>query len=246
MAVYDRPMSPSSINTYLQCPYTFYLKYIKGIKFESNDAGAFGSSIHKVNEMFWPEYKKNSDILEAMQASVNGYWNREIDDGYADVAQTCLNNFMGIIQENPRMVPLHTELRCENPKNNTVAIIDVVYPHKIVDYKTSTQYTIKPKYPNVIQAVMCSQNLKDCMGLDVKNVEFQYLRTRKYQYVDVTSELIEEVDSIIKQIREKIAEDRFPKNDKGCWFCDYKLICAAEKRSLDKYNKRLTEKICLK
>jgi CRISPR/Cas system-associated exonuclease Cas4 (RecB family) len=121
----------------------------------------------------------------------------------------------------------------------------VVYPHKIVDYKTSTQYTIKPKQPNIIQATMCSRNLKDCFGLDVVRVEFQYLRFKKYQYVDVTSELISSVDSVIEEVREGIANDKFPKNDKACWFCDYKLICAAEKKARDKQNKRLEVRKCL-
>ena len=214
------------------------------MKFESEGAGAFGSAIHKVNEMFWGEYKQNSNPLEAMSASLDKYWNRQIDEEYTDTARTCLYNFISIIQENPTMMPLHTEIRCENPINNTVAIVDVVYPHKIVDYKTSTQYTVKPKQPNIIQAVMCNQNLKQCTGLDVSRVEFQYLRFKKYQYVDVTSELIDDMNETIAEVREGIANDVFPKNEKGCWFCDYKLICKAEKRALEKYNKKIEVRSC--
>lgn len=240
MAVYERPMSPSSINTYLECAYRFYLRYIQGLKFESGVAAEFGSSIHKINEMFWSEYKKNPNILEAMNASIDTYWNREIREEYADSANTCINNFMAIVGENPTITPLHTELRCENPENNTVAIVDVIYPHKIVDYKTSTQYTVKPKQPNIIQAVLCSQNLKQCTGLDVRRVEFQYLRFKKYQYVDVTSELIGEVAQIIDEVREGISGDKFPKNEKSCWYCDYKIICKKEKE----YIKKQEEKVC--
>ncbi len=246
MAVYKKPLSPSSINKYRTCAYSFYLRYIYGLKFESGDAADLGKSVHKVNEMFWPEYKKNPDILTAMKASVDSYWDPKIDEEYSGVARTCLDNFMSIVQENPAMIPLYTELKCENPDNNTVAIIDVVYPHKIVDYKTSTQYTIKPKEPNIIQAVMCSQNLKRCEGLDVQRIEFQYLRFKKYQYVDVTSQLIEETNQIINQVRDGISNDIFPKNEKSCWFCDYKLVCKAEKRMLDKQNSKLVEKKCLK
>ena len=246
MAIYDKPLSPSSINKYLQCAYSFYLRYIYGLKFESGDAADLGKSVHKVNEMFWPEYKKNPDILTAMKASVDTYWDRKVDEEYEGVARTCLDNFMSIIQENPQMIPLHTELRCENPANNTVAIIDVVYPHKIVDYKTSTQYTIKPKQPNIIQAVLCSQNLFACTELDVRRVEFQYLRYKKYQYVDVTPQLIEEVGGTIDQVREGIKHDVFPKNEKSCWFCDYKLICKAEKKVQEKESKKLKERSCSK
>ncbi len=244
MAIYDNPLSPSSINLYLRCSYAFYLRYIYGLKLESGDAADLGKNIHKVNEMFWPEYKKNPDILEAMKASVDTYWDPKVDEEYAGVVRTCLDHFMAIIQENPKMIPLHTELRCENPANNTVAIIDVVYPHKIVDYKTSTQYTIKPKEPNIIQAVLCSQNLFACTGLDVKRIEFQYLRFKKYQYVDVIPKLIEEVDEIINKVRDGIAADNFPRNEKSCWFCDYKLVCAAEKKAKIKEHKRYENKSC--
>jgi CRISPR/Cas system-associated exonuclease Cas4 (RecB family) len=242
MAIYDRLLSPSSINLYLSCPYEFYLKYIKDIKFESGDAALFGSSVHKVNEKFWPEYKKNSDILTAMKASVDTYWDPKVNEEYVGAARTCLDNFMAIVGENPAMVPLYTELRCENTVNNTVAIIDVVYPHKIVDYKTSTQYTKSPKQPNIIQAVMCSQNLKECFGLDVKHIEFQYLRFKKYQVVDATSELVEEVNQIIEQVREGIVSDKFPKNEKSCFFCQYSLICRAEKKLSDKQSKSTRKK----
>ncbi len=244
MSEYLNPLSPSSINMFLSCPYSFKLKYIDNFKFPSGEAALFGSSIHKTAEMFWPEYKKNPDILEAMKASVDTHWNPKIDEEYVGVARTCLDHFMSIVQENPKMIPLHTELRCENPANNTVAIIDVVYPHKIVDYKTSTQYTIKPKEPNIIQAVLCSQNLLACTGLDVKRIEFQYLRFKKYQYVDVTPELIEEVDKTINKVRDGIATDNFPKNEKSCWFCDYKLVCAAEKKAKIKEHKRYENKSC--
>lgn len=244
MSEYNRPLSPSSINNYLDCGYRFYLHYIKGIKFESGDAAAFGSSVHKVNEMFWPEYKKNPNITEAMNASINTHWDGKVGEEYTDAAHICLNNFMAIVGENPTIVPLYTELRCENPVNNSVVIIDTVFSARIVDYKTSTQYTVKAKQPNVIQAVMCSQNLKECFGLDVPKVEFWYLRFRKYQVVNVTSKLIEEVAQIIDGVREGIATDKFPKNEKSCFFCDYSSICRAEKKIMEKYNKKIEVKKC--
>ena len=139
---------------------------------------------------------------------------------------------------------MYTELRCENPVKNTVAIIDTVFPSRIVDYKTSTQYTQKPKQPNIIQAIMCSQNLKECFGLDIPKVEYWYLRFHKYQFVNVTSELIEEINQIIKQVRKDISNDKFPKNEKSCFFCDYSLICRAEKKALEKHNKKIEVKSC--
>jgi CRISPR/Cas system-associated exonuclease Cas4 (RecB family) len=209
------------------------LRYGRRIKLDGGDAATFGKGIHKVNEMFWGEYSKINDPLQALQASINKYC-PTFPNEYEDAAHICLNNFLGIIQQNPKLIPLYTELRLENPNNKTVSVIDVVYPQKIVDYKTSTQYTVKAKQPNIIQAAMCSMNLKECMGLNVNHVEFQYLRFKKYQFVDIDSKIIEEVSNIINNTWDNIHDDVFPKNEKACWFCDYKLICQREKEALRK------------
>lgn len=235
-----RRESPSSINTYMNCGYKYYLHYNKGIYFESGDAAGFGKAVHKVNEMFWPEYVTRTDPSEALQKTIDEHW-RDIGIEYEEAADTCFNNFLASVQENPRLLPLYTELRCENNINNTVTIIDAVYPQKIVDYKTSTQYTIKPKIPNVIQATICVENLKTCFGLDVRHVEFQYLRFKKYQIVDVTDKMIEDVNILLSQIREKIERGEFPKNEKNCFMCEYRLICESEKRLIKK-----TEEKCIK
>ncbi len=228
-----RRESPSSINTYMDCGYKYYLHYNKGIKFEAGAAAGFGKAVHKVNELFWPEYIATYNSSDALQRSIDSNW-EDMGLEYEDAADTCFNNFLTSIEENPKLLPLYTELRCENNINNTVAIIDVVYPSKIVDYKTSTQYTIKPKIPNIIQATMCVENLKTCFELDVRHVEFHYLRFKKYQIVDVTDKMIEDMNILLSQTREKIERGEFPKNEKNCFMCDYRLICEAEKRLIKK------------
>jgi CRISPR/Cas system-associated exonuclease Cas4 (RecB family) len=248
MTIYNMPLSPSSINTYLTCAYSWYLRYVKGIKIGSSDAGIFGSFNHKVYEYFWDFYTSESDPNAVMIEAMNKYstspkdTHPNIEPEYEEAAYICLENFVSIIEENPNATPLHRELRCENPINNTVAIVDVVYPNKIVDYKTSTQYTIKPKLPNKIQATMCSQNLLQVQGIEVREVEFWYMRFKKYQMITVDAPLIKEVDDIIAHVRNSIEEDRFQKDEKNCFFCDYKLICNSEKRTLKHTQERLVKK----
>ncbi len=225
--MYNNPLSPSSINMYLECPYRFWLRYFKKIVFAQAPAAMFGSVVHKVNELFWPEYEQIKEPTIALQASI-AHNCPELPNEYEEPAHDCFNNFLKIVQENPKLIPLYTELKLKNPINDTVSIVDVVYPHKIVDYKTSTQYTIKAKQPNIIQAAMCSMNLMQCMHMEVRHVEFQYLRFKKYQYVDVTNEIIATTTNIIDTVRTKINGGEFPKNKTSCFFCDYKLICQKE------------------
>jgi len=236
MTIYKKPLSPSSINTYLNCPYSWYLRYVKKIKLGSNDAGIFGSFVHKVYEYFWDFYTSGSNITSAVINATDKYMSSpkethpNIEPEYEEAAHICLENFISKIEKYPTYIPIYKELRCENPINNTVAIIDTVYEDKIVDYKTSTQYTIKPKLPNKIQALMCSQNLLEVYGLNIKDVEFWYVRFNKYQNVKIDAALTEEVNNIIENVKESIKKDEFPKQETNCFFCDYKLICESEKR----------------
>ena len=212
-----------------------------GIKIDSGDAAIFGSFNHKVYENFWDFYTPDSDPELSIKESIKKYDGPNIQPEYEDVAYTCFNNFVSIVRETPTLLPTYSEVRCENPTNNTVAIVDVVYPSKIVDYKTSTQYTVNPKLPNKIQATMCSQNLLEVKGLEVRQVEFWYLRYKKYQRVTVNQKLIEEVDDIIDYVRDGIEQNDFPKYDHDCFFCDYKLICALEKRNKTRALKRMVK-----
>ncbi len=234
MAEYKWPYSPSSITRYLDCPYNFYLRYIRGIKIEAGEAANFGKAIHKVNEMFWSEHRLQPDHSLAMQETINKYWDNNISEEYEIASHECIENFLTSIKEIPQITPLHTEFKAENKINNTVAIIDVVYPDKIRDYKTSKHFTVSPKLPNLIQAVMCAENLKQSLGLEIKKVEFQYLRFNKYQVVDITEELNCNINKIIEETKLNVANDIFPKITKSCFFCDYVLICKAEKKALEK------------
>jgi len=246
MSEYLRPLSPSSVNTFCNCPHSFKLKYIDGIKFPSGEAAAFGSCIHKVLEKFWDEYVAGEDVEKAIQESVNKYWDKNITDEYDEAAHDCLNHAISIIKERSSMMPLYTEYSCVNDANNTIAIIDLVIPGKIIDYKTSKVYTVKAKQPNIVQATMCSMNLEHKTGQIIREVEFEYLRWGKYQRVFITDEMIEDMNILISKVRTDIENDVFPKNEKSCWFCDYSLLCKADKRALERYSKKAEEKTCKK
>ena len=239
MSEYLKPLSPSSINLFRECSYKFYLKYIRGIKFESGEAANFGKCIHKILENFWVEYSICKDIDKAIQISSDKHWDKNIGEEYNIPAHECLNNAISIIKERPMILPLYIEYSCLNTDNNTIAIIDLVMSNQIIDYKTGKNFTKNPKEPNIIQAVMCSMNLEKVSGKRIRDVEFEYIKFKKYQQIEITDTLINEIENIIIDIREKIERGEFPKNEKNCFFCDYKLICEVEKRLIKKRMKNV-------
>jgi len=209
------------------------LRYSKKVKVGDDPSAIFGKAVHKVNELFWPEYSRLQDPTAALQESIKDNC-PVLPSEYEEPAHICFNNFIKTVEANPKLIPLFTEIKLKNPKNDTLAVADVVYPHKIVDYKTSTQYTVKPKLNNIIQAGICAINLKECMNIDVPYVEFQYLRFNKYQTVDITPQLVETVTQIIDNVRNNILLDKFDKSKKSCFMCNYKLICQKEDDYLGK------------
>lgn len=232
--IYNNPLSPSSINTYLNCGYSWFIKYNRQIKVPPGLPALFGSMIHKINEKYYEKYEAILDIEKALQESINENW-KDFGEEYDEPSKKCINNFNLLLKENP-VKPLYIEHRFENGDNNTVAIIDLVLPQKIIDYKTSSVFTQIPKLNNEIQGVMCSVNLKYCTEIDIKNIEFQYLKLNKVQKIEITPALIEKVDNIICEVRDKIKNDVFLKNEK-CYMCDYKSICKMESRRILKYAK---------
>lgn len=239
----DRKLqSPSSIGTFISCPYAYYLKYIRGIKFEDDETNAAGTgkSIHTVLEKYWGERQTIADPNNALQSSITKHWKGKADADAAAIAETCFTNFIANLSSRTP-APLFIEERIENPEAGTLCIIDRVDEDRIVDYKTGAYFTVTPKTPAIIQATLCYENLKYKHGLDIPTVEFHYLRNmtkpgKGIQTVKVTPEIIEQVHRLIAKINEMIDQGNFPKRD-SCFMCLYSKICETEKRMLKEKEK---------
>lgn len=92
-----RALSPSSINEYINCPLSFYIKHIEGINLEDEvtdymDSALYGTILHKVMERIFkdlrddaPEVKVTDAMLDRVMAKENPYLDQLITE--------CINVF---------------------------------------------------------------------------------------------------------------------------------------------------------
>lgn len=212
-------LSPSSVNMYQTCPYSYYLSHVKGIKL-TNGYALEGRCVHRVLERFWAIYEDLKDVDKAIQASIDENWDIEVNEERANVISTMLDNFVQIVKKDSTR-PLFLEKEIVDEELGLKCVLDRVDEKRIVDYKTGSAVS-KPK--DVVQSTLYHLVLKKNVGLDLP-VEFLYLQKNKVYRYDVTEKIIEQVMGTVERVRDSILKEEFPKNEKGCFMCDYKVVC---------------------
>ena len=91
----DLILSPSGINLFQTCPYSFYLRYIQKQKPIITDDSALrlGKSVHAVFENFYKNIDLNTNdpdknLVEALKTTANNHWDRSIDSRKRDEMNT--------------------------------------------------------------------------------------------------------------------------------------------------------------
>lgn len=212
-------LSPTSIVKYLKCPYSFFINTKIKLRGEGE-----GTNTHLVLQHFW-EFDMPKE--QALQASIDKYWNPKIDG-----SSIVFENFIKLVRDEK---PLMVEERLET--EDIVCIPDVVYVDKIIDYKTHKSFTKKIPIQNKIQGVLLSNTLKKLKGLDIKEVEFWYLKKGYVQKLHINDSIQKEVDDIISFVKEKVEKEEFPKNKSNCFMCDFQTICRKEEEYVRKISK---------
>ncbi len=213
-------LSPSSINLYLQCPYAYFLSYIKKIKLNDDQYSLFGKSIHKILEMYYKEF--NGDL----QSSIEKYWDMNIPEEMSDIANVCFKNFL----ENKYDFPLYLEEHIENEKYGINCYVDRINNREIIDYKTGTNVS---KDKNLIQGMVYYLVVKEKYNLNIEKIDFLYLKKGKVYTIYPTNDNIELINSTIKKVRNSINDNEFPKTGK-CNSCYYNIICRTQEKFIQK------------
>lgn len=249
-------LSPSGINLYQNCPYSFFLRYIKKLKpiIEDDSALKLGKSVHLVLEHYYKEIDLKTDnpdveLVNALKKSAQKFWNREIDARKREE----MNNHMFIwlqfeiqrfkkykeLNILDKFCPVEVEEDITDYPNRIRAIIDKRCQGQTgniycMDYKTDKKLPalrnfegdlnkIDDKYK--IQAGMNAMVLKT-KDIKVDNFYFQFIRyPSKLLSVSLTNELFNEINNLIKKIRETTI---FEKNYKSCFYCNMRLHCKTE------------------
>jgi len=66
-------MSPSSLNSYLDCPLRFYYEQVIRIPFAANDSMSFGSAVHYSLQKFFEKMKASNDKFPPLEEMLNDF-----------------------------------------------------------------------------------------------------------------------------------------------------------------------------
>ena len=256
----DLILSPSGIKLFQDCPYSFKLRYIDRLKPIITDDSALklGKSVHSVLEHFYKNVDLNTqnpdvDLVEALKKTAQEKWDRSVDAKKRDEMNNSIflwlqfeiQRFKKYKELNllNRFKPVSTEEDITDYQNRIRAIIDkrcigMTGSMYAMDYKTDKNLPaqrnflgnlkiIDDKYK--VQAALNAMVLQS-QGIKLDNFFFQFIRySDKLLSVPLTDELFIEINALIKKIRETI---EFEKNSKGCFFCNFKLYCKTEDKSI--------------
>lgn len=157
--IYKRILSPTAINTYLSCPYKYYLRYTQKLKSKISIHLIRGRIVHQTLRDFFANCRKNGsdrsfdgmfqkllEIFSRLWAEADGNFrmlnlpDTEIDL-FREESEMMLLNFMEWHYRNNLKAPDSTEFRILSKQYGLIGIIDAVYHDgdqvTLMDYKTS-------------------------------------------------------------------------------------------------------------
>jgi CRISPR/Cas system-associated exonuclease Cas4 (RecB family) len=182
--IMSKKLSPTAVDTYLNCPAKFYYSYVIGLKEpeeieEEIQANKIGTFIHKALKKFYEkfinkEYSYNNDCKKEIEGLIEDFFLKEFkykeDNGehflVKEITKRLLLDFIKEdAKEKPIILEVETEkcayLPLDNNKNIMLrGFIDRIDQRSggifIIDYKTGR--AIKPKVNKLLE---CNSGLKD-------------------------------------------------------------------------------------
>ncbi|MBU4599121.1 MAG: PD-(D/E)XK nuclease family protein [Proteobacteria bacterium] len=164
---FKRILSPTAINTYLDCPHKFYLRYIKRLKTKPSIYLIRGNVVHRVLARFNQHSPQTGHSLALVQMQrtllrdLAQEWQRSLPSlqalGLSEEqlrqfeleSQLMLINFAAWKQRNPTLLVTRYEARLVSKKLGLLGIVDAIHDIGgepiVVDYKTSRRPEITPE-----------------------------------------------------------------------------------------------------
>lgn len=252
----DLILSPSGINLYQSCPYSFYLRYIEKKKpiIEDDSALRLGKSVHLVLEKLYSniDLKTNNPeqhFVEAMQKTAKEFWDRSIDAKKREEMnihmflwlQFEIQKFKKYKEQNKldRFCPVTTEEDITDYQNKLRAIIDKrcigqsgnMY---CVDYKTDKNLPALRNFKGDLKQIDDKYKIQaalNAMVLKTKDIKLDNFYFQMIRYPDklLSVPLTSELFLEVEQIIKNIRETtEFKKNYKSCFYCGMKLYCKTQ------------------
>ncbi len=256
----DLILSPSGINLYQSCPYSFYLRYIEKKKPVITDDSALrlGKSVHLVLEKFYPniDLKTNNpeiELVEALKKTAQTHWDRSIDSRKRDEMNTHMflwlqfeiQRFKKYKEANKLDIfcPATTEEDITDYANKLRAIIDkrcigMAGNMYAMDYKTDKSLPALRNFKGDLKLIDDKYKIQSAMNAivlrtkDIKldNFYFQFVR---YPDKLLSVPLTQELFTEVDELIKKIrGTTEFVKNTKSCFYCGMKPYCKTESTSI--------------
>ncbi|UCE39455.1 MAG: PD-(D/E)XK nuclease family protein [Thermoplasmata archaeon] len=232
-----RPLSYSSISTYIECPLKYKLKYIDDLKEKPKPYLSFGSSLHDALQFmysFRPPPPSLDAVLKYYEENwiSEGYANYEEEEGYFSYGKDILRAFYitNIKKFKPPVaVEYKFDIEIEGvPVTGFIDRIDKVDENKaeIIDYKSGKNIFDKSHVEENEQLTMYQLAVEDSVGLSVGKLTLYHLPSQTPVSVGARDpKKIEKLKKKVKEVSENIANGEFPAKKGRFCPCDFPEHC---------------------
>lgn len=234
-----RNISQSQINLYRNCPYAYYLQYVKHKQPIMFDPSVFevGKRVHDAIDMYYKHHFRTDtnqeQILYDVYSLFRKSWDTTLPVEYLKKAYVCLQNF-SVWEGNNLQDKLYTKPLTEVkiPANGFYGIVDYVdlAGKRYIDWKTNTRAGLGHSYK--IQAVMYKILIEHKFNISLNNFTFQFLFLGEPRDINLKDKKLGEVENEIYNFRDKILESwksgEFPKEPRTknrCRSCSFNYYC---------------------
>jgi CRISPR/Cas system-associated exonuclease Cas4 (RecB family) len=110
-----------------------------------------------------------------------------------------------------------------------------------IDYKTGKMTSIKK---HIFEMTVYAYMFREQFKKHIPRVAIFSAGDGKFTEMTITEEYIEEMQKVVKQVRENVTDEYFPLNPKNCWGCpeNVKALChTINKEEWINYNQKLSE-----
>jgi DNA helicase-2/ATP-dependent DNA helicase PcrA len=232
-----RPLSYSSISTYIECPLKYKLKYIDGLKEKPKPYFSFGSSLHSTLEFmytFHPPPPTLEDVLKHYEDNwiSKGYANDEEEEGYLIYGKKILTDYYNKhVEDIKPPVAVEHRFNLEVQGIPVIGFIDRVDrlegdKAEIVDYKSGKKLFTKSQVEENEQLTFYQWAVEESIGLRVKKLTLYHLPSQTPVSSDARSQdRIDALKGKVLMVAHHIEEGDFPAKEGRFCPCDFPEYC---------------------
>ena len=238
-------LSPSKIETFIECPKKYCYKYVMCIPepetdnvFDVINPKEFGNLVHEAMKMLIGQYPPEEAFMQNAEQIFARYLTErppmnqsDADKVKADFLNAVRNGYDRAV--NIRIIETEQDIKMQYDCGISITgrldalaeIQDGTF--RVIDYKTGR--TVKREENDAVSCiqVMLYTDMLQKQGKSVSGGEYWYLRRNQVVPCELTPERAELIESKLAEIAEAIRTNSYPANASkdNCQYCPYKELC---------------------